>query len=700
MEQHGIRCACCNNPWNPGDSGGIGGEDSALSKDLSSLVFCLPCLNDDKGVSGIFPGNIDHTVNLKENFYLWSNGNWKKQNPIPGEYSSWGTFIALRDMNLDRLKVILDDLQAGTVPLTGENKKLADFFNSMMDEVTINARGMEPLNVIFELISTTVDSTRAQTIISLQKDYGMGVLFSKYSSPDKSNANHSLLTLTQGGLGLPDRDYYFDEDKTEKRDKYIKYIEELLAKLPDKIRPANPSEAAAKVYEMEVELAGAHWTKTVMRDPEKTFNKMSIAALQRLTGDVINFDWQRYFAQLVGRDVGDVNVATPEYIKKAVDTLTSCNVSTLQTYLIFHVLNALAPHLSKDIVQLHFNFYEKELKGTVEQKPRWKQALSAVEDSLGEAMGQLYTAKHFNGDAKKRALTVVENVRDALKERLGEVEWMSESTRAEAMNKMSGFRVKIGFPNKWIDYTNLSVEAGKHLENVLSGRKFNLELDMSRVNKETDRERWFMTPQTVNAYYHPSLNEIVFPAAILQPPFFDPNADEPVNYGSLGAVVGHEMTHGFDDSGRKYDSQGTLRDWWEEVDGLEYERRVEVMVKQAEQFQVHGVSLKGKLTCGENIADLGGLKLAYRALKAAGGLNADRINGFTPQQRFFMAWSQVWRENSTKERALQLVTLDPHGPNELRANGPLSNITEFYEAFGIDESDPMYKPQEQRVDIW
>lgn len=696
MEEHGIRCACCNNPWNPGDSQDTGG--SSTGKD--TLVFCMPCLNDNKGVPGIAPENIDHSVDLKENFYLWSNGNWKKQNPIPGEYSSWGTFIALRDMNLDRLKVILDDLQAGTVQLTGDNKKLADFFNSMMDEATIDSLGMQPLSAIFELINKTVDSTRAQTVTTLHKLYGLSVLFSKYSSPDKSDANHSLLTLTQGGLGLPDRDYYFDEDKADKRDKYVKYIENILTKLPEASRPSDPSDAAAKVYEMEVQLAKAHWTKTVMRDPEKTFNKMSIRDVQKHTGDVLDFDWQRYFAQLIMRDVGDVNVATPEYIKKAIDILISSDISTLQTYLTFHVVNGLAPHLSKDIVELHFNFYEKELKGTAEQKPRWKQALAAIEDSLGEAMGQLYTVKHFNEDAKKRAVTVVENVRDALKERLGEVDWMSESTRAEAMNKMSGFKVKIGYPNKWIDYSTLNIEAGKHVENVLAGRKFNLELDMSRVNKETDRERWFMTPQTVNAYYHPSLNEIVFPAAILQPPFFDPDADEPVNYGSLGAVVGHEMTHGFDDSGRKYDSMGTLRDWWTESDGLEYEGRVEVMVKQAEQFEVHGVNLKGKLTCGENIADLGGLKLAYRALKATGGLSADRINGFTPQQRFFMAWSQVWRENNTKERALQLVTLDPHGPNELRANGPLSNISEFHEAFDITDGDKMYKPVEERVDIW
>mmetsp|Transcript_4278 Transcript_4278/g.7021 ORF Transcript_4278/g.7021 Transcript_4278/m.7021 type:complete len:444 (-) Transcript_4278:927-2258(-) len=426
---------------------------------------------------------------------------------------------------------------------------------------------------------------------------------------------------------------------------------------------------------------------------------------QYLTGGSASlplFLWDRYF-ELIGKsvhDLGDINVGA----LNAVCGVTSLMGSAiLPHYLLFHAVNSYAAHLPKRFVDAHFEFFQKELMGTAQQLPRWKRALQSLESALGDELGQLYVSKYFPSDAKQRALDVVEEVRDALRERLLEVDWMSEETRKEAMVKMEKFKVKIGFPERWIDYTSLRVQEGLHFENVVAARQFAFQLELSRMNAPTDKHRWYMTPQTVNAYYHPSLNEIVFPAAILQPPFFDAQADAAVQFGSLGAVVGHEMTHGFDDQGRKYDSAGNLRDWWAGSDGEEYERRADTMIRQAEMFEVFGAKLNGKLTCGENIADLGGVKLALRALKkrlARQSTPTPPINGFTSEQRLFLAWSQAWRENVKKERALQLVTLDPHGPNELRCNGTLKNVPEFLEAFGILDGDPMFLPQEQRVDIW
>jgi len=548
-------------------------------------------------------------------------------------------------------------------------------------------------------------------------------LFSVHSSPDKSNSSHTLCSLYQNGLGLPDRDYYFDTDKADKRDRYLTYIEEVL-KLAGTtaayVDDVAVKAIAKEILQFETTLATSHLTRTEARDPNRTFNKMSIARLIELSKPPLTwksyltqgtaatslFDWNRYF-ECIGKassELGDINVAMVQAIQGFQSLLNS---STLPHYLAFHCLNSFAPHLPRVFADAHFEFHEKFLKGTQQQQPRWKRALFSLESALGDALGQLYVSRYFAGEAKPRALQIVESVRDALRERLQEVQWMSESTRAEALKKMERFSVKIGFPDKWTDYTNMLVVEGEHLSNLLAARYFDFALDLSRMNASTDKTRWFMTPQTVNAYYHPSLNEIVFPAAILQPPFFDSQADKAVQLGSLGAVVGHEMTHGFDDQGRKYDFEGNLRDWWAAGDGEEYEKRAAVMIKQAAEFKVQGVNLNGKLTCGENIADLGGVKLALRALNksladdaAAGKPATPLINGFSPVQRLCLAWSQCWRQNVTNERALQLVTIDPHGPNELRCNGTLSNVTEFLEAFDIKEGDPMFLEADRRVDIW
>eukprot|EP01038_Epipyxis_sp_PR26KG_P004814 gene4814-6744_t len=715
-----FRCLCCNNPWNQVES----------DVTTSAVPICSPCLTDDKGYAGIDPQNFDNSKSLKENFYLWSNGGWMAKNPIPNEYPSWNTFLVLRDLNLDRLQSILNELSntATSLGTTEEQNKLSSFYNAFMDVEAIEKSSNSLLRQILQVcqegnINPTV------TIGKLHAEYGINVLFSIHDTPDKSNSDHSLCSLYQSGLGLPDRDYYFDKDKEHKRKVYIEYISQLFSLLGSHglVNEFNDKQVCDKlaydVFKFELSLASSHLTRTAARDPELTFNKMNINKLKSITTPAFTwssylangsssslnnnhnkpkFDWNLYFTTIgkSAHELGEINVAMIDAMKHFPTILNS---SAFVPYLIFHTINNLAPHLQSTFVDTHFNLHEKELKGTSEQKPRWKRALGYLEDALGEELGKLYVKKYFPFEAKAKALVIVESVRDALRDRLKEVEWMSESTRQEALLKMEKFKVKIGFPDHWIDYSSMKINPALHLENWISSKKFHFQLVLSRMNAPTDKSRWFMTPQTVNAYYHPSLNEIVFPAAILQPPFFDSNADVAVQYGSLGAVVGHEMTHGFDDQGRKYDNIGNLRDWWAPGDGEEYERRANVMVNQAANFEVYGVKLNGKLTCGENIADLGGVKLALRALNnhlASLPSPSPLINGFTPHQRLFLAWSQSWRENCKKERALQLVTLDPHGPNELRCNGTLTNVQEFFEAFNIKEGDPMYRVEADRVDIW
>ena len=553
------KCPCCNNPWNLAEESGS----------TTHIYACSPCLQDNKGFKGLDPNNIDFSVSPSENFYLWSNGNWKKQNEIPPEYASWNTFIQLRDMNLERIKSILSGFESNK-DLSGSDLKLANFYRSAMDEDTIESLGVSVLDGMLKLC-TEVKKNPGHRIGELHGKYGVRVLFSLYSSPDKKNSEHSIATVSQSGLGLPDRDYYFDEDKADKREKYIGYISKLFALLykgnPSYECYSTPAKcllAAREVMLMETAFASAFLTRTACRDPELTYNKMSIVDLKALTrsepswrsylarGAPNDLQWDEYF-ETIGKpsqEMGEVNVGMVDAIKRMNVVV---NHPSLEHYLVFHCLNSYAPHLTREFVETHFNFHEKELKGTAEQRPRWKRALEALEDAMGFALGVSYVNQYFAGDAKIRALRVVESVKHALRQRLSEVDWMGESTKKEAFLKMEKFRVKIGFPDKWVDYSALDIIQGKHLENVARGREFNFNLDLSRMNAPTDRDRWFMTPQTVNAYYHPSLNEIVFPAAILQPPFFDPDADEAVNFGSMGAVVGHEMTHGFDDQGRKFD---------------------------------------------------------------------------------------------------------------------------------------------------
>lgn len=464
------------------------------------------------------------------------------------------------------------------------------------------------------------------------------------------------------------------------------------------------TETSALIYGIELDIAGSHMTKTEKRDPLATYNKMDVAALTELCNGSFDF---ATFLTAMGKEsvdaVGDINVRNVKAVQKIAEVVSGLEATAMVHYLKWHTISKVASYLPKAFVDEDFHFYQTVLSGTKELKPRWKRAMAMTETALGEALGKMYCNKYFDEDCKNRAFAIVESVRAALEERLKEVPWMTaDATREAALKKMKNFKIKIGYPDAWIDYSSMSVEDNvPFVQLVLASKQFHHLREMQEMNAPTDRTKWEMTPQTINAYYHPSLNEIVFPAAILQPPFFNKDADDAVNYGAMGAIVGHEMTHGFDDQGCKFNSEGNMVDWWTEEDKVEYEKRVAVMVQQANEFEVEGQKVQGKLTCGENIADLGGLRLSYRALLATPNFdNTALVGGFTPTQRFFLAWATGWRQNIGKERALQLLTLDPHGPNEMRTNSPLSNIREFHEAFGVKEGDPMYKKVGERVDIW
>ena len=697
-----IKCPCCENPW-------------AVATGDFFANLCGECEAKTPNTEGIglSRANMDFAVSPSDNFYLYASGTWMKENPIPAGYPSWNTFTALHVKSQEDLKELLLALN-DKESLTADEAKVKAFYEAAMNEQAIELAGINPIQPILDLCDAASEAcknqdkaTFAEVIGKFVSLYGISNFFCIGASPDNKNSNHSICQMCQGGIGLPDRDYYFDEDKADKRDAYKMHVAKMLSLLldPDSKDATEDSIAsAASIFDLELKLAEAHMTKTENRDPLATYNKMSCAELSEKCHNTFDFD--AYFRGATGKpieELGEINVRHVAAIERMTQVVSTVDPDVLCNYLRWGAVKCCSSYMSKSFVNESFDFYEKILSGTQELKPRWKRAMAFTESALGEALGQMYCAAFFDESSKGRALTIVENVRMALEERLKEVNWMtSDSTRDAALKKMSRFKVKIGYPDEWIDYTSLEIIAGDDfLSMVLKSRAFQHSRELKEMNAPTDTKKWFMTPQTVNAYYHPNLNEIVFPAAILRPPFFDQNADDAVNYGAMGAVVGHEMTHGFDDKGRKFNSDGNMVDWWTDADSTEYEKRVNVMVKQANDFVVHGQSVQGKLTCGENIADLGGLRLAYRALKAQDGFDsAPLLDGFTPTQRFFLSWAQAWRQNITKERSLQLITLDPHGPNEMRANGPLSNMEEFLQAFSVSSDSPMYKPVESRVDIW
>ncbi|GAB4380033.1 MAG: M13 family metallopeptidase [Calditrichia bacterium] len=649
----------------------------------------------------IDPSNMDLTVRPGEDFYRFANGNWLKNNPIPAEYSRWGSFEILLEKNLKDLRTIFEEAAAQNDAPRGSNiQKIGDFYITGMDSEKIEEQGIQPLQEQFEKIAALKSKPDLQGLIAYFHTIGVNPGFHLFSAQDKKNSEMVIAWLYQGGLGLPDRDYYVkDDDRSrEIRREYRKHVARMFMLMGDTTE--NADRLAETVMQMETRLAKASMTRLELRDPQKTYHPMSLRELDRLTPA---FNWASYFREVGVQATEKINVAQPEFFKEAAKMIRDISLDDWKTYLRWHLIHNAAPYLNSEFVNENFRFYGTFLSGTEKLQPRWKRVLRETSSSLGEIVGQMYVERYFPPRAKTRMVELVNNLKTAFANRIKNVEWMTEESKQRALEKLAAFGVKIGYPDEWIDYSTLEIQRDSYVMNVLRATRFEVRRDLNKIGKPVDRTEWGMTPQTVNAYYHPFLNEIVFPAAILQPPFFNFEADDAVNYGAIGVVIGHEMTHGFDDQGRQFDAQGNLNDWWNKEDEERFKTRAEILVRQYNEFvPVDTFHVNGKLTLGENIADLGGLNIAYDAFQMAKAKNPQtgKIDGFTPEQRFFLSYAQIWRNNIRPENLKLRLKTDVHSPGEFRANGPLMNMPAFYASFDIKEGDPMYRPESQRAQIW
>jgi len=651
-------------------------------------------------VAGFDFSSIDRSVNACQDFNRFANGGWIDRNPIPAAYSRWGRFELLDESNVNVLHEILDGLIAKKKFANANEQKIADFYGSCMDEQTIEAEGIKPLEPELQRIAKISDLLSLEDEIAFLHAHRVPAVFGFGASQDSKDSTTIIAQLVQGGLGLPDRDYYTSDDAKSKatRDEYQKHVARTFELMGD--APDQAAKEAATVMKIETKLAESSSTRIQRRSPEGNYHPMTKGMLIELTPD---FDWGRYFRNLNLPEVGKVNVGQPDFFKSADKILKDTPVDDWKSYLRWHVVNAASSTLSSKFVLESFNFNGKYLQGTTEMLPRWRRCVTSTDRALGEALGQLYVAKTFTPAAKERARTMVANLIAALREDLTTLSWMSNDTRQKAIAKLEAYVRKIGYPDKWRDYEALHVNRGAYYNNAVLAGEFDFRRNLSKIGKPVDRTEWGMTPPTVNAYYNPQFNEIVFPAGILQPPFYDPKADDAFNYGGIGAVIGHEMTHGFDDSGAKYDANGNLVMWWTPDDFKKFTDRTNCVVKQFDSFEVEpGLHQKGQLVVGESVADLGGLTVAYAAYqKSLQGKPRPRdINGFTPEQRFFLGWAQVWAQNIRPEAARLRVATDPHPLGKFRVNGPLSNMPQFAAAYGCKSGDAMVRPPEQRCQIW
>ena len=648
--------------------------------------------------------NMDTSVKPQDDFYLYANGGWLKGNPVPPEYSRWGSFDELTEKNNDALHKIADKaanthVDAKTAP---EVQKVGDYYASGMDEKTIGAERIRPLEEELKRIDAIKNRADVLKAVAHLHTTGVGAFFEFGSGQDEKDSTREIAQAAQGGLGLPDRDYYTktDEDSKKKRAAYVEHVTKMLTLLGEPASKATGD--AKKIMAFETSLAKASRTRVELRDPQKNYNKMSQADLQKLTP---NWNWADYFVAINLAEPGDINVGQPEFFKAANAAFTSASIEDWKTYLRWHLINAAAEDLSDDFVNEDFTFKEGVLRGTKQIKPRWKRVVASTDEGLGDALGKLYVADYFPPEAKARALEMINNLKAALADRIKTLDWMDEPTKQEALKKLAAMNVKIGYPDKWRDYSLLKIDRGPYVLNTMRAANFEVNRELKKISKPVDRTEWGMTPPTVNAYYNANMNEIVFPAGILQPPFFEPKADDAVNYGGMGAVIGHEMTHGFDDQGRQFDASGNLRDWWSPESAAKFKDRSQAVVQQYSEYEpIPGVHINGEMTQGENIADIGGVKLAYAALQKALEKNPQareqKIDGLMPEQRFFLGWAQVWRANQREQDLRLRLNTDPHSPTRYRCNGPISNMSEFAKAFNLPADCPMVRPPDKRVNIW
>ncbi|MCO1333244.1 peptidase M13 [Microbulbifer sp. OS29] len=645
--------------------------------------------------SGIDLASMDTSVRPQDDFFTYVNGTWLKNTEIPADKSRWGGFTILRDQSTKQVKALIMEASQGTK--TAGAQQIGDLYNSFMSEKLIEKKGLSAVSgelAKVDAIKTRKDLTDFFAYADIA---GYDVPFGGTIWQDLKQVENYMTFLWQAGLGLPDRDYYFeDTEKSQKlREAYLTYLTDLqeLAGLK------NANNFANEIFKLEKSLAEHHRSRVDNRDPEKYYNKKTVAELKELMPAV---DWNSYLAKAQLKKADHFIVGQPEYLEAANKVIADTEMATWKRYLKIKVLNAMAPYMHDEIAQLRFDFYGTTVHGIEQMEPRWKRAVEFVNGSVGELVGKRYVEKHFPPEAKERMIVLVDNLKAAYRDSIESLEWMGEETKKQALFKLNNFSTKIGYPDKWRDYSALSVKADDLVGNVLAANLFESSYERNKLGKPIDRGEWGMSPQTVNAYYNPAMNEIVFPAAILQPPFFNMNADDAVNYGGIGGVIGHEIGHGFDDKGSKFDGRGYLNNWWTDSDRDNFEQLTSKLVSQYNAYEpLEGEHINGELTLGENIGDLSGLGIAYKAYQISReDEGAPVIDGFTGDQRVFIGWAQVWRSKMRDKALSSRLKVDSHSPAEYRVKGILPNLDAFYNAFDIKEGDGMYLPEEERVKVW
>ena len=648
----------------------------------------------------IDPANMDLSVKPGDDFYTYASGTWIKNNPVPAKETRWGSFNELRDFNINAVKSLVEDAAADkSAPAGSVKRRVGDFYTAAMDSATIEKLGYTPIKADLAKIKQIKNIQGVLDQVAYMRTNGLGGgMFGLGVGQDRKNVNKYMVNISQGGTTLPDRDYYLKDDarSVKIRDAYNTYMVTLFT-----LTGSTPEEAkqkAATVYKIEKQFAEAQMSRLEMRDPYATYNKLTVAELNQKTPDI---NWTTYLPKFKIKNQDTVLVSSPKFMASLDGMLKSVPVSDWQTYLEWNILKGSASSLSSPFVKASFAFTQAQT-GQKVQTPRWQRMSSLTDGTIGELLGQLYVAKYFKPEAKERMNEMIVNLRKAFEIRINGLEWMSPETKQKALAKLHAFTPKVGYPEKWKNYDGLVINKDTYFQNLRNASVWGYKEMVDQLGKPVDRKRFGMTPPTVNAYYSPTLNEIVFPAGILQFPFFDPNADDAVNYGGIGAVIGHEMSHGFDDSGSQYDAAGNLKNWWTAEDKAKFDAKTKALGEQFDAYTVlDTIHVIGKLTMGENIGDLGGLNAAYTAFKMTKqGQSNEKIDGFTPDQRFFLAWAQVWRGNILPESAAQLIKTDPHSPGPYRTIGAPVNMDAWYNAFDVKPGDKLYKKPEDRIRLW
>jgi predicted metalloendopeptidase len=650
------------------------------------------------GKLGIELKNFDTSVRPQDDFYKYVNGNWVKNTPMPADRARYGSFIELAEKSEAALRTLIEEAAANKAAKPDNDlQKVGVLYQSFMDTQRIESLGLEPLRADLQRIAALKSTDELPELLAQMYRQGMQTPLMLFVGQDAKQATRYIVYANQSGLGLPDREYYSKQEPrfVEMRAAYLAYVEKLLTLAGEK----DAAGAARAIMALETTLAEKSWDRARNRDREATYNLKTVAELDKLTP---GFSWGRFLKAAGAEATPAVIVRQPDYMQAMAELMKKTPLPVLKQYLAYKVIDSYAPLLSKPFEETHFEFRGRTLQGQQENRPRWKRGVAIVEQALGEVLGKLYVERHFSPESKKRMQELVDNLRVAFKDGIENLEWMSPATKAQAHQKLAKFNVKIGYPDKWRDYGKLQITPGDLVGSVKQATAFDIQFDMDKLGKPIDRTEWGMTPQTVNAYYSSTMNEIVFPAAILQPPFFNPEADDAVNYGAIGGVIGHEISHGFDDQGSRSDGEGNLRDWWTPEDKKAFEQRTGMLVEQYSGFKpIDAMTVNGKLTLGENIGDLSGLTVAYKAYQLSlKGKQAPVIDGFTGDQRFFFGWAQIWRSQFRDDYLRQMLLTDSHSPGPYRVNGVVRNMPEFHRAFSVKEGDATWLPPEKRVKVW